>query len=140
MMDDNAKIQRLRELGQVFIEIADYLREHPSLPVPTTFWMGTETFSICYVDDRAELQAVARELGSAIKGFDDDSAWVSKKFGPVELRYYVSRNEVCERVVTGTREVVKQVPTAFEAQTVVEEIVEWRCDDSILAPEPEVSL
>ncbi|GLZ34857.1 hypothetical protein Lesp02_70440 [Lentzea sp. NBRC 105346] len=59
---------------------------------------------------------------------------VDLTFGCVGLHVYAARDEVCERVVVGTREVVEEVPdpealAAVPTTTVTrtEEIVEWQC-------------
>lgn len=47
--------------------------------------------------------------------------------GGIRTQVIVDRDAVCERVVTGTREVEEKVPTAFETVTKVVEDVEWVC-------------
>lgn len=58
---------------------------------------------------------------------DRDIFTVTRKFGgAVELQHHANRDDVCERVVTGTRTVTKPDPAAPLVE-VEEEVVEWRC-------------
>lgn len=84
---------------------------------------------------RAGLKAGAK----VTKWQDSKHAGVDVKFGPVGLRVYLAREEICERVVVGTREVTEEVPdpdalAAIPKVTVTTTVedVEWRCG-SILA-------
>ncbi len=43
-----------------------------------------------------------------------------------------NREVVCEKVVTGTREVTRQKAIAFEEETVTEEVIEYRCTEPLL--------
>lgn len=63
-----------------------------------------------------------------------DYAGVILRFGEVGLYVYAGRGEVCERIVTGTREVTKEVPdpkalAEVPKVTVTETVedVEWKC-------------
>lgn len=64
----------------------------------------------------------------------DKYAGVDVTFGAVSLHVYVDRAVICERIVTGTTEVTKEVPdpaalAAVPKVTVTNtvETVEWRC-------------
>lgn len=79
-------------------------------------------------------RAALRHGAMVDKHFSGNYAGVRAKFGPVEVTAFADRDEVCERVVTGTREVTEQVPDpeALKAVPLVEvtrtvEDVEWRC-------------
>jgi len=79
---------------------------------------------------RAGLSAGAR----VVKHQNDQYAGVDIHFGPMWLHIYIDRAQVCERIVTGTREVTKEVPDpeALAAvpkvtKTETVEDVEWRC-------------
>lgn len=80
-----------------------------------------------------------RALGRGAKEVDDSWFHVVRTFGPVRLDVFAARATVCERVVTGTREVTKTVrdPLALEQVPLIEvtevvEDVEWICEPSIL--------
>ena len=91
---------------------------------------GDDTVSWLAEYTRRGMRAGAR----VAKEYTDDYGKVLLHFGPVYLQAYTNRDEVCERVVVGTREVVEEVkdPEALAAvptitQKRTEEIVEWQC-------------
>ena len=61
-------------------------------------------------------------LAPCRKEWRDVGLTISRDFGGVRLEAFLLRAEVCERVVTGTREVPAQVTPAH-----TEEVVEWQC-------------
>lgn len=97
-------------------------------------------------DEKAVLAAVVRaasRAGATITkgayGTKDQLFGAKVKLGAVSFDVWGDRDQVCERVVTGTREVTKEVldPGALAAVpkvtvTEVVEEVEWRCT-SLLA-------
>lgn len=84
---------------------------------------------IHYVTTREELAAIAR-VGSWSKQYDDSFFNIVKDFGNgIELQVYTDRANICRRVVTGQR-IVEAVPAQPER---IEDIVEWVCDDAVLA-------
>ncbi len=57
---------------------------------------------------------------------------------PVMLHAYGDRAKVCERVVTGTREVTEEVPDPDAPKVTVTRVVEdveWRCSSILAAGE-----
>ncbi len=109
-----------RELIDGLREFADFLEEHPEHPL----FCGVQ-FD-CFLKGKEELADVARTLGHAQKGGTRDYFYLRKKFGPVAVDYNVSREQVCQRVVVGE----KLIPAQPER---IEEVIEWRCADAILA-------
>jgi hypothetical protein len=106
------------EYTQSLREFADFLEAHPEVPLPffqAFGWYG-------YRDKgRAGVVALAKALAHVRKDYDGASLWIRAEFAPgVTLCYGCPREEVCERVVTGTR----IIPAQPERE---EEIVEWRC-------------
>jgi len=108
-------------------DLAWNMRDHVNLPIPSDA-------------DAVELLAHVARLGLAAgckvrKEFDDWAAvTLTLPAGVVELYFYAARSRVCERVVTATREVTKEVPDpealkAVPTVTVTETIedVEWVC-------------
>jgi hypothetical protein len=92
-------------------------------------------------DPRATMAAWARAHGKVTKDFTETWAKVLMEFGPaVQLEVYAGRDTVCERVVTGTREVTTTVPDpdalalvpTITTTSVVED-VEWICQP-LMAP------
>lgn len=126
-------------------QIADFLAEHPEVPLPL---MGDyvsgeylPTFAIYTQhlgrgderDQRTALADVARAMGKAEKSTRYEFA-IWRKFAGIVLAAYAKRDEVCDRVVTGTREVTKEVPdpealaaVPMVSVTEVVEDVEWVC-------------
>jgi len=87
-----------------------------------------------YSNDAAELATHALLLGSAEKSGSDEWYSVVKRFGAHRIEVYGQRDDVCERIVVGTRDVEKMVvdPDApLVTVTVTEEIVEWVCPPSL---------
>lgn len=134
-------------------QIADFLAEHPEVPLPSlgSYVSGDylPTLGILAqhptADDRRDqrtiLADIARAMGNAQKStFHQFAVW--RRFGGIVLAAYADRAEVCDRVVTGTREVTTEVPdpealAAVPKVTVTEvvEDVEWVCG-SLLAKAP----
>ena len=80
--------------------------------------------------DREEFTEAVKALGGHREKIAHDSYFVVRRtFGEgVQLDVYMPREQVCRKVVLGTREVPERVVPAR-----TEEIVEWVCDDSLLA-------
>lgn len=123
--------------------LADMVEAHPEITHDLRYVFDDILVS---VDTRAEISRLARagaKTGAKVtKHVGSKFAGVNVAFGPVGLHVYADRDEVCERVVTGTREVTEEVPDPEAlaavpkvAVTKVVEDVEWRCS-SFLAPEP----
>jgi hypothetical protein len=130
---------------------ADALEANPeTLPLP---YHGIDTEIVMYfldaADPRAEMAAAVRALPCNFTKSVMESSLnpggtlrLSGKLHGLGVELVAYRNAVCERVVTGTREVTKTVkdPEALAAVPEIEvtetvEDVEWRCG-SILAPAP----
>lgn len=89
----------------------------------------------------ADIARRARRAGATIrKDGDERYAKALLDFGGITLQVYAQRDQVCERVVIGTRQVeieepdpelLAKVPTVRRIATV--EDVEWRCTP-LLAP------
>lgn len=99
-----------------------------------------------HVSDREALVERARRLGGHWeKQFSDiaETVRLARRFGP-EITYLIDvpRDQVCKRVILGTREVEQPDEEAVQALPMVksvEEIVEWRCPDALFADtEPDV--
>jgi hypothetical protein len=117
--------------------LADLLDQHPQIPLPLD-GVGLP-ISIGFhgpaIEDHAgEMAAAARILipGTRNKAADDGYFRVRGMLHGLQLEVWAMRDQVCERVVTGTREVPRevpdpavQVPTVTVLETV--EDVEWRC-------------
>lgn len=124
-------------------ELADWLESHPEVPMPFALDDGDLSIHVTphrVEDPKATLAAVAKALpGKVTKSANDASGHfnLNGSVGGIKLHVIAYRNEVCERVVTGTREVTKTIPDpmvtvpTIEVTEVVED-VEWVCG-SVLA-------
>lgn len=112
--------------------LADALEADATLPLP---YHGHSVAMSFFTDDKAELVALARLMtGRAEKKVDDSGSYGFKLEGQVyglKLLAYAHRDEVCERVVTGTREVTRteQITEVTGTREVTETVedVEWIC-------------
>jgi hypothetical protein len=121
--------------------LADILEQHPELRLP---YEGDSpdigkriTFHFLSSDDpRSEIAAARRALGVPLEkeGDSDSYFYFNGNLHGLYFNLVAFRNEVCERVVVGTREVeieepdpelLAQVPTVKRTETV--EDVEWQC-------------
>lgn len=125
-------------------ELADTLDAHDDLPLPT---LSVDWYLFVYADSprekdeevlarqRTEAARLVRILGSADKYVTGNLFRYRHWFGGpdgLESEVIVDRPAVCERVVTGTREVTRLVPRGEDPRPVdvfTEEVedVEWRC-------------
>lgn len=139
MTDRTAFAQGLRDL-------ADALEAHPEIPLPYQFLTARVHPPRDLDDDRKREYAKRRaaEIARAIPAKVDKQTFgslfaLTASFGPVKLEVFFDREQVCERVVTGTRTVTEEEPDPEEVEklpkrTVTREVedVEWRCPDSLL--------
>jgi hypothetical protein len=103
-------------------EFADFLDAHPAIP-------ATPQKFLCCILDRDEFLKLAR-VTSWRKVYESPNFFTLRKtFGSgAELDVYTDRENVCRKVVKGTRFVAAQPAT--EAHE--EEIVEWVCEEASL--------
>lgn len=102
--------------------LADFIEKNEALPVPYS-----SPFNF-FVNTKAELRDMQRIVGGKLeKDATDHYFYLRRLFGPLKLDINISREEVCERIVLGKRTVPEHE----------EDIVQWRCADSILADEVE---
>jgi hypothetical protein len=89
-------------------------------------------------EQRAKLAEAARRYGPLEKRFDQDMwAYLVKNFGGgVTISWFVRREAVCRKVVTGKRTVSLPAEEAKPARTVEIEDTKWECEP-ILRPVPE---
>ncbi len=108
-----------RALIQGLREIALFLEQHPEIPTPS---LGVHLD--VFVQTRDHLADVARS-GSWEKQWIGNYFALRRMFaGDVHLDINIQREQICRRVVTGTRTVAAEPEHT-------EEIVEWVCDDAI---------
>lgn len=124
--------------------LADVLEAHPEVPVPYHGNQADITISafLHSEDPRAELAAAARAFPcNWEKAVRDDGTYGSYfdlhgKLHGLSLRLTAYRDAVCERVVTGTRDIeVEEEIRPAETRKVVKQVetAEWVCHP-LLAP------
>ena len=130
-------------------QIADWLEQHPDVPLPYLGFAGSTKLQAqnvpavpIYVwdDQRQRMAAIARAMGGAEKDAAGDRFRLTRHFAGIAVVASAERDQVCERIVVGTREVTEEVPdpealAAVPKVTVTKTVedVEWRCG-SLLAP------
>lgn len=120
--------------------LADMIEANPGLAANFAYTLGSSgIYVMSRADDTATEMAtvarIARRYGAKTDKIVSEKQYnLMADFGAVKFQFLASREEVCERVVTGTREVVEEVPdpvalAAVPTTTVtrVVEDVEWVC-------------
>lgn len=113
--------------------IADALEADPELPAPHA---GSASVALIFCDTKEQVQAWSRVMtGAKHKEIEDDANYGFRLVGQingVRVKVLVARDEVCRRVVTGTRTVTTTEPiteVVGEREVTVElEDVEWVCE------------
>jgi hypothetical protein len=112
-------------------QIADALENHTELRIP---YVGS---IIHRVEDLGEMLAVGKAFGGKWEknATDYGDFQLIRRFSD-DLQYtvYTARENVCTRVVTGTKHVPEKVVEARPASVVpahVEDVVEWHCPGSL---------
>jgi hypothetical protein len=129
-------------------DLAVLLREHPGIPLPHLQDYGSEIHFNIFGDGAAETIAAARR---AIGGKWDKKPRenqhgayfdFTREWHGWQVILTTSRDEVCRRVATGTREVTTLIPDPEALakvpqieHTETEETYEWVCEP-VLAPRP----
>ena len=127
------RYESARELAAGLRELADFVEVNgPKIPGNIDIISG---YNFVYDDwqpngktARDKMREIALTLGSAEKKFDGEYFELRKMFGPFTLIFNMNRKKICERKVVGVEHVEEKVIPAYDR-----EIVEWVCEDSILA-------
>lgn len=119
-MDRTVRKQKLKGLR----ELLSWLNKHPEVDIP--YWL-TMDFNI-RAETEGELVANRRKLGKCDKVFTDTEIGFKHEFsGDVVVKTTIARNQVCERVQTGTRRVAEYTAPAHD-----EPIYEYKCPETLL--------
>lgn len=148
MIDNNqpTEAERAEQVATDLERLAAFVRANPDLAPQ----IGDQWFLLCltHEDDpkaaMADVARRARRAGATMrKETTEQSFRALLSFGEITLNAYASREQVCERVVVGTREetITEPDPEAVAAlplvtRTEVVEDVEWRCPP-LIAPADE---
>jgi hypothetical protein len=135
--------------------LATMLEDNPGLPLPYHGNRAPVTFHFLAGDDPgAAVTAAARALPCSwqqeVRDYGETGGGayldLNGDLGGLQVTLTVNRADVCEKVITGTRPVVRLVkdPDALAAVPLVEvpaEVtdVEWRCDPALAAIAPAAS-
>jgi hypothetical protein len=131
-MTDSTETVRAEYIAGLRV-LADLLEARPEIPAP---YHGRSTELAIFTSGKDELVAAARAFpGKLDKTYDDNSSAfgfeLHGRLRGLRVVIYGDRNEVCRRVVTGTREVTKTVPAPDAPMVEVTETVEdveWVCE------------
>lgn len=105
-------------------EFADFLEQYPDAG---RVWSCGNVFNVF-----GDLQGVARSgYGKLEKDTCGHFFTLRKRFGPISLEWNQAREDVCTKVVE-TRKVMKPVMRQVGMEEVEEEVVTWKCPDSLL--------
>lgn len=127
--------------------LADLLDAHPEVPLP---FHGTSSpiriYHLSGADQRAEFLATVRAFpGRKSKEARDGYGYfdVEAALHGLTIQITANRSTICERVVTGTREVTREIPdpdalAAVPTTTVTETVedVRWDCRPLLAEPVP----
>jgi hypothetical protein len=111
------------------------IEQNPGLVETTRYsFEQIDTFAGSAETIRDFVRAGLKHGAEILKGGSDQWFTAKLMWGPVKLHINARRDEVCERVVVDTREIVEEIPDPEQVaklpkvkQTRVEEIVEWKC-------------
>ena len=120
--------------------ICDWIDSHPDAPPPISINVSNRIYCGVYPKGREELAAFVHSIGSCRKvaWTDNDDFHFVVDLGQVagdslEIWYYTARQNVCEKVVVGHRQVEEKYIPGHIEEAHEEEVCEWRCTDPILA-------
>ena len=104
-------------------QVADWLEAHPDIDMPSNeigcFSMNT----------KEQAARVLMALKPCNKVYGDSLFSITRQFGPIILRYYFNRNQVCTPRVVGTKVVPARPERLIEATPEhVVEVIEWDCE------------
>ncbi len=103
-------------------ECAAWFESHPEVKLPES------SITIYLFSQIADIAPYARAFGKCKKSGDENFFNLTKWFGStVELQACWHRQQVCERVVVGTKRVERPVMQEVGKEVVIQEIVEWKC-------------
>jgi len=145
MSNTKGDIRRVADIADGLNKLAAFVRTHPELAEDLNLLFAHTLVPVGFRTDQASRLASFARAGKAsgvevTKNYDDDWAAVNLQFGEqVALWVYAGRSQVCERIVTGTTWVEKEVvdPGAPKIkQMVPQHTVEWKCSP-LLAEVPE---
>ncbi len=107
------------------------------LPIKEIAWPIWPIYDADGEDEAATARTLAKIArlmdGPAIKDYSDDFFRMRGTIGGLEVRPWAMREQVCRKVIKGTKEVTNKVPVEFEMVTTTVEDVEWVCEPLLAA-------
>ena len=120
--------------------LAAALEADETLPLPQSeiSWpvqiYDDETYAADDAAVKVVLAKIARLMdGPAIKNYGDEFFRMRGSIGGLQVRPWAMRDQVCRKVVKGTKEVTAEVPVTFTTVTTTVEDVEWVCEPLLAA-------
>lgn len=123
-------------------DFADWVDANAEFLEEESFAMDAALNFRIYALSAEEFALAVRAIGKGVKVPNDKWMKVQRQFGPVMVEAFIDRAMVCRKVVTGTREVTREMPDPEAPVVTVTETVEdyeWQCDEPLLAALPERS-
>lgn len=102
-------------------EVLRFLEDNPEIPMP---YFGMVT---AFVYGEGDVDALARAMAPCKKDVASGFFSLTREFGSVELSVNFEREQVCERIVIGSKEVPEKIIEGY-----TEDVVEWKCPDGVL--------
>jgi len=126
-----------RELVEGLRELADFIEEN-GVKLP---WDEPRMELVEWIYDeqpdgktaKQQMAEAARIFGNAKKVHSSDYFDLRRYFGPIKLEFTTARENVCRKVVKETTIIpAEYVPARIKPER-TEEVVEWVCDEPLLA-------
>jgi hypothetical protein len=136
---EQAELRRQAEARAAWIQglrdIADLFESKTEIPLPYNQWYNVWISS--NDDTKEKMATIAKALAPCKKEYEGTDFSISRQFGPHHLSFNTSRDNVCERVVTG-KQMVEARPSVYypEVPAHEEDVVEWVCSPLLAASEP----
>lgn len=124
--------------AQSLLNLATWYAVHSEAPVPSSMIVGHDKILDISVSSFEAKQEQIRAIGPGEKKYDDKFFRYIVKGDGFKLDFFEYRDKVCVRKVVGTKTIPAKVIPATAAQVIPEreeEIVEWECPGSLLAPD-----
>ena len=118
---------------------ADLIDAHPSLPEPVVTAYSSGNVDVSWqlmnnAEAKDDQKPVVRRIVKALGGpwdkreYGGDTMYLNRKLDGLSLCIHVTREQVCERVVTGEETYTVPAKPAEPARIETRELVEWRCE------------
>lgn len=132
------------EIISGYRKLADILEANPDLPLPD-YGNPTIAFYPEYDHESSDggwnVKALARSFSKSIPGnikkhYDNHSMQLQGTINGIKTYAYFGRDQVCEKVKTGTQVViVDEVPEGVDLVKVkkIVDVFEWKCTEPLLA-------